>query len=68
MEQIGSAADSSRRKSVFAHDTPAPDNAHIRTELVLMQRKYERLAQKEKRMMVGSESDVSSGLRRAVWL
>ncbi|KAK3761147.1 hypothetical protein RRG08_022551 [Elysia crispata] len=51
MEQIGSAADSSRRKSVFAHDTPAPDNAHIRTELVLMQRKYERLAQKEKRMM-----------------
>ncbi|GFS07871.1 kinesin-related protein 1 [Elysia marginata] len=51
MEQIGSAAESSRRKSVFVHDTPAPDNAHIRTELVLMQRKYERLAQKEKRMM-----------------
>ena len=52
MEQMGSGSDSGRRKSVFVQDTAAPDNAHIRTELVLMQRKYERLAQKEKRMMV----------------
>ncbi|GFO20644.1 kinesin-like protein, partial [Plakobranchus ocellatus] len=51
MEQIGSAAENSRRKSVFIHDAPAPDNSHIKTELVLLQRKYERLAQKEKRMM-----------------
>lgn len=53
MEQMGSAAQSGRRKSVFIHDTSVSDNSHLKTELILVQRKYERLAQKEKRMMVG---------------
>ena len=58
MEQIGSSSDDhagrSRRKSTFVGDFQAPDGSHLKTELVLMQRKYERLAQKEKRMMVTS--------------
>ena len=52
METMGSADDSSRRKSVFAADQNLPEGSHLKTELVLMQRKYERLAQKERRMMV----------------
>ncbi|BFZ12722.1 hypothetical protein BsWGS_15761 [Bradybaena similaris] len=51
MEQMGSSAQAGRRKSVFIHDTSVSDNSHLKTELILVQRKYERLAQKEKRMM-----------------
>ncbi|XP_012936827.1 kinesin-like protein KIF28P [Aplysia californica] len=51
MEQIGSSDEHGRRKSVFAAEPQTHDHSHLKTELVLMQRKYERLAQKERRMM-----------------
>ncbi|KAK3605709.1 hypothetical protein CHS0354_013504 [Potamilus streckersoni] len=38
-----------RRNSVFALET-ASDQSHLKTELMLLQRKYERLVQKERRM------------------
>ena len=44
-----------RRNTVFGLE--ASDSAQLKSELVLMQRKYERLEQKEKRLQVtGRES------------
>ena len=40
-----------RRNTVFGLE--ANDSAQLKSELVLMQRKYERLEQKEKRLQVG---------------
>ncbi|XP_059148912.1 kinesin-like protein KIF28 isoform X2 [Physella acuta] len=51
MEQIGPTSQVNRKKSVISHDLQAPESSHLKTELFLLQRKYERLAQKEKRMM-----------------
>ncbi|XP_041375232.1 LOW QUALITY PROTEIN: kinesin-like protein KIF28P [Gigantopelta aegis] len=52
MDQIGNVAASGRRGTIFGSEAiMAPENnAHVKTELVVLQRKYERLAQKEKRM------------------
>jgi hypothetical protein len=52
MEQIGSAAENGRRGTIFAQESPLADQSHLKTEIVLMQRKYERLLQKERRMIV----------------
>ena len=54
MDQIGNVAASGRRGTIFGSEAiMAPENnAHVKTELVVLQRKYERLAQKEKRMQV----------------
>ena len=52
MEQIGTAAENGRRGTIFAQEAPAADHSHLKTEIVLMQRKYERLLQKERRMIV----------------
>ncbi|KAH9515666.1 Kinesin-like protein kif28p [Bulinus truncatus] len=51
MEQNESSAPMARRRSIFQQDVQAFEGAHLKTDLVLLQRKYERLAQKEKRMM-----------------
>lgn len=40
-----------RRGSIFSAETMS-DQSHLKTEVVLLQRKYERLAQKERRMQV----------------
>lgn len=40
-----------RRGTIFQNDM-ASDQSHLKTELALLQRKYERLASKEKRMQV----------------
>ena len=40
-----------RRNTHFALET-ASDQSHLKTEVMLLQRKYERLASKEKRMQV----------------
>ncbi|KAH3769677.1 hypothetical protein DPMN_170951 [Dreissena polymorpha] len=42
-----------RRNTHFALET-ASDQSHLKTEVLLLQRKYERLAAKERRMQVGS--------------
>jgi len=41
-----------RRNTHFALET-ASDQSHLKTEVLLLQRKYERLASKERRMQVG---------------
>ncbi|KAK0041455.1 kinesin-like protein KIF28P [Biomphalaria pfeifferi] len=51
MDQTESSTQAVRKKSIFQSDTHASEGAHLKTDLVLLQRKYERLAQKEKRMM-----------------
>ena len=40
-----------RRGTIFSAETKS-DQSHLKTEVVLLQRKYERLAQKERRMQV----------------
>ncbi|XP_046580338.1 kinesin-like protein KIF28P isoform X2 [Haliotis rubra] len=50
MEQMGNMADNGRRGTIFGNDAVVSDQSHLKTEIVLLQRKYERLAQKEKRM------------------
>ncbi|XP_067652315.1 kinesin-like protein KIF28 [Haliotis asinina] len=50
MEQMGNMADNGRRGTIFGNDAVVSDQSHMKTEIVLLQRKYERLAQKEKRM------------------
>ena len=52
MEQIGTAAENGRRNTIFSQESPMADQSHLKTEIVLMQRKYERLLQKERRMIV----------------
>lgn len=42
---------SGRRATMFGNDI-ASDTSHLKTEVVLLQRKYERLQQKERRMQV----------------
>ena len=54
MEQMGTAAENGRRNTIFAQESPVADQSHLKTEIVLMQRKYERLLQKERRMIVSS--------------
>lgn len=46
---------SARRNTIFCLET-ASDQSHLKTELVLLQRKYERLAQKEHRMQASTFS------------
>lgn len=41
-----------RRNTIFPMDSTTPDPSQIKSELVLQQRKYERLEQKEKRIQV----------------
>ncbi|XP_071088999.1 kinesin-like protein KIF28 isoform X1 [Haliotis cracherodii] len=50
MEQMGNMADNGRRGTIFGNDAAVSEQSHLKTEIVLLQRKYERLAQKEKRM------------------
>lgn len=52
MEQIETAAENGRRNTIFAQESLLPEHVHLKTELALMQRKYERLLQKERRMIV----------------
>lgn len=40
-----------RRNTIFSAETMS-DQSHLKTEVVLLQRKYERLVQKERRMQV----------------
>lgn len=42
---------SGRRATMFGNEI-ASDTSHLKTEVVLLQRKYERLQQKERRMQV----------------
>jgi hypothetical protein len=42
---------SGRRGTMFGNEI-ASDTSHLKTEVVLLQRKYERLQQKERRMQV----------------
>ncbi|XP_076469926.1 kinesin-like protein KIF28 isoform X2 [Babylonia areolata] len=51
MEQIGTAAENGRRNTIFAQEPLLPDQSQLKTEIVLIQRKYERLLQKERRMI-----------------
>lgn len=44
-----------RRNTHFALET-ASDQSHLKTEVLLLQRKYERLAAKERRMQVYCEN------------
>jgi hypothetical protein len=46
-----SSVNMARRNTHFALET-ASDQSHLKTEVLLLQRKYERLASKEKRMQV----------------
>jgi len=50
--EIPSNANLTRRTTQFALET-ASDQSHLKTEVLLLQRKYERLAAKERRMQVG---------------
>ncbi|XP_070198402.1 kinesin-like protein KIF28 isoform X3 [Littorina saxatilis] len=51
MEQISTVAENGRRGTIFSQEPLLADQAHLKTEIVLMQRKYERLLQKERRMI-----------------
>ena len=44
-------ASNARRATIFSNEV-ASDQSHLKTEVVLLQRKYERLASKERRMQV----------------
>lgn len=47
----GNPQNSVRRNTIFSAETMS-DQSHLKTEVVLLQRKYERLQQKERRMQV----------------
>ena len=56
MEQMGTAAENGRHNQLFSkQESHQADQSHLKTEVTLMQHKYERLLQKERRMMVGGE-------------
>ena len=78
MEHIQKPYSVDRQKTQFSLDSS--DSSHLKAELMLLQRKFERLAQKERRLQVGSRScgvwwlkEDTTGLmtmlikRRTVW-
>ncbi|XP_076448715.1 kinesin-like protein KIF28 isoform X2 [Babylonia areolata] len=50
-EQMTPSGDGGERQSKMVPETPCPDQSHMKTEIDLMHRKYERLMQKERRMI-----------------
>ena len=54
-----------RRGTIFMAENMS-DQSHLKTEVVLLQRKYERLAQKERRMQVRKLVDFSKSFQQ-IW-